>query len=494
MPILTNCKHTDTMNRIATLLSIAFVVVGCMSPTYPSIDVPSGGTDASDRQIIDYIDKRLEEEYYWLDEVMERGGSFNRTVQWEKYLNNSLQRLTTNADDGYVNAKGQRIFYSYIRDVNGDTRTATSTTGFGLGLYYTIISLENNRLAFVINNVYEGSPAAAADLRRGDMIISVNGAEIDHNNYATLFNLIEYNTATELRLIAQRQTAANANEASIVATLQKGSYMASPVAYHTVITVPNSQKRIGYLVYTAFDNDYDDDLLEALAMLAAEGVDSFILDLRTNGGGHVSSAVKLCSALVGVEYVGATLTELRRNPANKTSLGDTINVLEDVGVDLGLDELTVICSDYSASASELVVMGLRGLDIPVTLIGTTTEGKNCGMDVTRRTFGNTTVEYAPITFMCYNAKGFGSWGEGITPDIDLSVDNKLGVKDEYFPMPRSSWGDLSYDIGLAAAVASITGKKVSTATPTATRSDDGYMPAMRLERPFVGTLYEVPEQ
>lgn len=481
------------MRRVIIILVSLCAMVGCMSPSYSSIDNPSAGGDATSKQIVDYIDKRLEEEYYWLDEVLERGGSFNRTLRWDRYLANSLSRLATNTDDGYYNDKGQRIFYSYIRDVNSATR-ATTTTGFGLELYYTIVMLESNTLGFVINNVHAGSPAEAADLRRGDMIISVNGKSIDPTNYMTLFNSIEYNTATELRLVAQRQTAANANEATVAATLQKGSYIASPVAHHSVITVPNSDKRIGYLVYTAFENDYDEELLAALATLSAEGVDSFILDLRTNGGGHVSSAVALCSALLGAKHAGATLTELRRNPKNKTSIGNTTSVLEDVGVSLNLEELTVICSAYTASASELVVMGLRGLDIPVTVIGTTTEGKNCGMDVTRRTFGKTTVEYAPITFMCVNAKGFGAWGEGIAPDVDLSTDNALGVKDEHFPMPRTEWGDVKYDIGLAAAVASVTGKKITTADFSATRANIAMPSTIVVDRPFVGALYEVEEE
>ena len=265
----------------AVIILLGFIaMVGCTSPSYPSIDQPSGGGDVTSRQIVDYIDKRLEEEYYWLDEVMERGGSFNRTLRWDKYLANSLQRLETNGDDGYVNAKGQRVLYSYIRDASSTTRTAASTTGFGLELYYTIVSLDEQgkNLGFVVNNVYAGSPAEAADLRRGDMIIYVNGADIDHNNYVSLFNSIEYNTASELRLIAQRQTATSANDASIVATLQKGTYVANPVAHHSVITVPNSDKRIGYLVYTGFDNDYDEELLAALASLKAEGVDNLILD------------------------------------------------------------------------------------------------------------------------------------------------------------------------------------------------------------------------
>jgi hypothetical protein len=84
------------------------------------------------------------------------------------------------------------------------------------------------------------------------------------------------------------------------------------------------------------------------------------------------------------------------------------------------------------------------------------------MDVTRRTIDGTTVEFAPITFMCFNAKGFGNWGEGIEPDIDLTNDsNEMGVSDKNYPLPRADWGDINHDIALAAAVAKITGKNVS---------------------------------
>lgn len=69
----------------------------------------------------------------------------------------------------------------------------------------------------------------------------------------------------------------------------------------------------------------------------------------------------------------------------------------------------------------------------MTLVGSTTEGKNCGMDVTRTTIANTdvTVEYAPITFMCFDAKGYGGWGEGINPDVDLTNEaNEFGLCDK----------------------------------------------------------------
>ena len=86
---------------------ITMLAVACASPYIPSIDNPTPPTN-EDSDIIAYIDKRLAEEYYWLDEVEEKSASFNRSQQWENYLDDSLLKLTTNGDDGHANKDGSR--------------------------------------------------------------------------------------------------------------------------------------------------------------------------------------------------------------------------------------------------------------------------------------------------------------------------------------------------------------------------------------------------
>lgn len=453
------------MRRVLYL--IALLVVACTKSPYPGIDSPNniGGT-AKDQNIIAYIDKRLEGEYYWLDEVVEKRSQFNRNLKWDSYLDNTLGRLKTNGDDGYVNSKGQRAFYSYIRDVSSTTRA--DINGFGIGLHYTIatIDAEKGRYGFVVEKAFPNSPAAEAGVVRGDVITMIGGSYITSSNYYHYFMSIENNSTAQLELTLRRQTDGNSYDM----TLTKGKYAKTPVLHHGVIEVDG--KKIGYLVYTSFDQEYNQDMLDAIMELKAAGVEEFILDLRCNSGGAVTSAVRLCSALMPQRYEGQTLCSLVRNPNNTISNQITDYKLEKTGEILSLESLTVICSDYTASASELVVMGLRGLDVPVTLVGSQTEGKNCGMDVTRKMIDGTTVEFAPITFMCFNAKGFGDWGEGIVPDIDLTKENnEAGVSDKNYPLPRADWGDYNHDIALAVALAKITGRSVSDTTRSTTLVD-----------------------
>lgn len=473
------------MRIVAPLL--ALLMVACTTPPYSGIDYPAQGGGADNKSIIAYIDQRLEEEYYWLDEVLIKGGSFNRHMAWDSYLDASLARLETNTDDGYVNKSGQRIYYSYIEKTNNTTRATAE--GFGIDLHYTIavIDRDNAHYGFLVESVYPASPAEEAGMRRGDIITMVDGKNISSSNYASLFNSIQLNTSHTVRLQYRRQT----DGQSYAATLNKAPYTPTTVIHSSILDIEGTDKRIGYLVYTGFETDYDTELLAALEGMAAEGVEELILDLRSNNGGALSSAVKLTSALLPAEYEGKTLCTIKRNPKNKVAQTSSDFTLKDTGTILNLRRLTVICSGYSASASELVIMGLRGLDIPVMLIGASTQGKNCGMDVTRRKIGNTYYEYAPITFMCFNAKGFGEWGEGIAPDVLLTEDNAYGVKDSNYPLPRCPWGDVEHDVALNVAVAHL------TATPAATtRHGESFAPTatIELERQTQGIrLYGVEE-
>lgn len=462
---------------------IAVLAVACTSPYIPSIDNPAPPT-SEDSDIIAYIDKRLAEEYYWLDEVEEKSASFNRSQQWENYLDDSLLSLTTNGDDGHTNKDGSRTLYSYIREIDDNTRA--EVTGFGISLHYTIaiIDKDNGYYGFIIEDVYANSPAEQGGVKRGDVITQVNSDYITKNNYYTLFNSIENNSATSLTLNLLRQT----SKEQFSAKLSKASYQPTTVAHHEVFTIEGYDRKIGYLVYTGFESEYDDGLLAAIGDLATEGAQELILDLRTNGGGSLKSAIKLASSLLGGSYNGTIFCSVERNPRNISSETKSEYGLEDTGISLGIDHLTVIASGYSASASEIIIEGLRGIDIPVTIVGSTTEGKNCGMDVTRRHIGSIYLEYAPITFMCFNAKGYGDWGKGIAPDIDLTTDNAIGISDSNYPIPRAEWGDRGYDIGLVAAIASVTGQKVSTSATRSTATDSALAPAIALCRPARGTL------
>ena len=438
-------------------------------------------------EVTAWVDQRLQDEYYWLDIYKENIDKFDYSLDYDKFLSTSLLSLTGNEMDGYT-SNGTRHLYSYItRESTGRAADDRMVNSFGIIIapnYYG--GDEEGTAMLVVEHVYPGSPAAEAGLVRGNLITKVDGVAIPAptaslQQFYTLRNKLEYGTGS-MTIEGERMDRKSGRYLTYRHSLTSADYDPSPVAYYSVLKLDeeiNAQinpdgKKIGYLSYLGFESEFNDDLIEALSYLAARGVTDLILDLRLNGGGSVDTSTMLGSMLLSEDYVGKTYATLKRNPENKLFPKDELDtecliVKNGIGEEfentdlpnLNLPELWVITSSYTASASEMVIKGLEGLDVPVKLVGKTTNGKNCGMDVMERVFGTYKYTYAPITFMNYNAKGDNDYSDGIKPgapvvsgvsgvDFDKHYSPANPTKDDLsyecyaFPIPRANWAELNF--------------------------------------------------
>ena len=227
------------------------------------------------------------------------------------------------------------------------------------------------------------------------------------------------------------------------------------------------------MVYSAFESGFDQELFDVFKEFKNQGIEELILDLRYNGGGDVTSANLISSCIAGDFCIGKTFASYRYNdgrmkalnnqrPIQKFvySLYDNLNTsLSDGG--LNLRKIYCLVTDDSASASELVINALRGIDIEVVLIGTTTHGKNVGMEGVELTVDTDKYLLFPITFQAYNAKGFGDFENGFTPDYEINENKPNG---EYF----EGYGDFGTESDplYAKAISLISGTDLVTTTPT----------------------------
>lgn len=435
----------------------------------------AGATD----EVVKWVDQRLQDEYYWLDEYKEKLNTFDYTLAYDKFLSTSLLSMTTNMEDGYVSG-GTRYLYSYITQESAtradDDRMENS---FGILIAGRYFGGSNNTAILVVEHVYPGSPAANAGLKRGDTITKVDNATIPAptdnagiQQFYTIRNKLESGTGS---ITIEGETYDKQTQKDIVfrKTLTAADYLPSPVAHYTVLefdeavakVINPDGKKIGYLSYLGFEMEYDAELIEAMEYLAAKGITDLILDLRVNGGGSVNTSTMLGSMLLSESYVGKTYATLKRNPKNKLFPAEYLNddcLITKNGLgdefenkdlpNLDLPELWVIASNSTASASEMVIKGLEGLDVPVHIVGKTTNGKNCGMDVMEKTFGSYIYTYAPITFMNYNAKGDNDYADGIKPQVNFDdYYNESNIQSSYqtyqcyvFPMPMNEWAEMNF--------------------------------------------------
>lgn len=241
------------------------------------------------------------------------------------------------------------------------------------------------------------------------------------------------------------------------------------------------EHKIGYLVYASFDAAFDGELLDALQAFKDAGINDLILDLRLNGGGYVMSSRMLASCIAGARCEGQVFQYYRYNDTRMASpemmAAETGQAYDESkgrfyeefiygdyrgadlrGYALNLPRLYVIVSSGTASASEAVVNGLRGIGLEVVLVGQKTNGKNVGMEGVYLEDGAYEYLFMPVSFQGYNARLETVDPNGLAPDA-LKADWNNGYEE---------FGSLDDDC-LEYAVTSITGQSVRSSEPAAQR-------------------------
>ncbi|WP_369753328.1 S41 family peptidase [Flavobacterium sp. WC2409] len=278
-----------------------------------------------------------------------------------------------------------------------------------------------------VRYILPNSDAATKNIQRGSIFYGVNGTQLTISNYQTLLGADSYT----LNLADYNGGAITSNGKSV--DLVKTTVAENPILINKVIT--NGAHKIGYLMYNGFYAEYDTQLNAAFESLKSQGITDLVLDLRYNGGGSVLTATRLASMITG-QYTGQIFAKQQWNSKindyfasnNPEALNN--NFTDQIGTtpinSLNLSKIYILTTKSTASASELVINGLKPY-MDVVQIGDITTGKNVG-SVTlydSPTFGkdnrNPNHRYAmqPIVLKIINAAGFGDYYNGLTPTYQL---------------------------------------------------------------------------
>ncbi len=416
------------------------------------------------------------ESYLWNEEYKKL--DIDLTCSYSDFLNKHLLAMgdVNEEDGGYYRASqangGERFIYSFISENQNVSTKSMAVAGLGFGPFLsTALSENGDDMGIAVSYARVGSPAQQAGLRRGDVIISVNGTRLTKSNYRSYMNSLYASPSgsyvfTYLRYEQNNTGGYNLNQyQSGTATAEAHVY--DPVLYASIIKDPdNEATKIGYLVFEAFQYECQEFLVQAIDEFIAAGINEMILDLRFNTGGDMSQSRWLSGCIAGEANWDKTFAKVVYNDESsedwKFNYGYS-NDSDQLGLpkDLHLNRLFVITSYNTASSAELVINALRGIDMPVKLIGCNTEGKNVGMRTSELKFENRSFTFAPITFWTFNAKGFGDFRNGFTADEYVNNDNTSynDDADNVFPYSFGDWGNMDYNIALQWAYCDITGKK-----------------------------------
>lgn len=251
-------------------------------------------------------------------------------------------------------------------------------------------------------SVVPGSPAEEVGLKLGDLIISADGQ--------SLAGLSSEQAVSLLRGV----------EGSIVQiSVQQGSETkAFTITRRAIIepTVTGSvlDGHIGYLDLKSFGSDTPEEFELAVMNVMEESnqeVDSWIVDLRFNGGGYLSSAIDLAGYFIGPQVTiqvrdRSGVLYLYQAPEQPFTLNKPIIFLT---------------NEYSASASEILAVTVKDYH-KASIVGTTTYGKGTVQNMFELSNGGV---FKMTVDQFYSPFGNKINEVGITPDVVIQQADSL---------------------------------------------------------------------
>lgn len=209
----------------------------------------------------------------------------------------------------------------------------------------------------VISEPYEGSPAAKAGVRAGDIIRKVNNQSLEGKKSDDVSTAMKGQPGSTLVLEVFRPSANKTMTFNIV----REEIKLPNIPYSGML-----DNNIGYLKLDQFTDKAGSEVRESFMKLKEEGMKYFILDLRNNGGGLEGEAVKIMNLFVDK---GITIVE------NKGKIPEQQHVFKTVANPVDKDiPIVVLVNEHSASASEIVSGAFQDLDRAV-IVGKKTYGK-----------------------------------------------------------------------------------------------------------------------
>ena len=296
----------------------------------------------------------------------------------------------------------------------------------GYGAEWLVVAATPPRLA-VVAYTHPNSPAttAPANLARGAIVLTVDGVDVENGNDIDTLNAglfpVQAGETHQFTILDLGSVTPRA------VTLQSANVTMDPV--QNVGVVGTATGNVGYILFLDHLATAEQALIDAVNQLQPAGITDLVLDIRYNGGGFLAIASELAYMIAGaVPTAGRTFEEVRFNDKHPSTNPVTGSPLEPVpflttavGLStpsgqglptLNLPRVFVLTGPNTCSASEAIMNSLQGVNVEVIQIGSTTCGKPYGFFPA----DNCGTTYFSIQFQGFNAKGFGDYPDGFSPN------------------------------------------------------------------------------
>ncbi|MCC7478437.1 S41 family peptidase [bacterium] len=261
-----------------------------------------------------------------------------------------------------------------------------------------------------VEQVFEGSPAAAKGLEKDDIIVSVDGEDTRNMILPEVASKIKGEPGTPVKLELIRPASGE---------LLKIDLVRSEVTYKSIQDVHMLEGGVGYIKLTTFAEKTADDFRDAMEDLSAKGMKSLIIDLRDNSGGLLEAAVGVADCFIDEGMIVEVAIRSKNHQTEKLFANPNSKKYK--------LPVVVMVNAGSASSSEVLTSALRDYGV-ARVFGDRTFGKGVVQAVTPMEWEGPNIKSAlSVTIGKYYTKSKTEiHGSGLEPDLWYNFQNELG--------------------------------------------------------------------
>lgn len=304
-------------------------------------------------------------------------------VDTEKLVDGAVAGIAEATGDPYTRYMTQEEYQSML--------TSGKQTYGGLGVH---ITYDVDTQGIVILGIMPNTPAVDADLKIGDVILSVDGTVVNAKTYYDCVDKLKGEAGSEVSLIIKR------DDQTMEKIVKRADILPNNVESEIL------ENNIGYIRIWAFDNNVYQQYKTEYAKLMSKNISGLVIDVRNNPGGLVSDTISILKEMLPKCDIVKLVYKDESQRVYKCDGKNQIKI-----------PVAVLVNSKSASASEILASAIKDSKIGV-LVGNKTYGKGIVQEI-EQLDGKGAMSITVAKY--YTASGVEIHGNGIEPDISVDI-------------------------------------------------------------------------
>jgi len=357
------------------------IVVGAIVTTITAVIVVNSINKSKENAVLEVPEDKIEKLEY-LYNLIDR--VYLEDIDEDTMMEGIYEGLLDAVGDPYTEYYTKEEFDKFKEEMSGEY--------YGIGV---MVSQDLRTNIITVTNVFEGAPSYEAGMQVGDIIYKVSGTDITSMSVSEVVSMIKGAKGSKVEIVVVR----DGEEKTF-------SVERRPVAIPSIES-KMLEGNIGYIQIVQFEDNTDEQYVEAFNKLVDQGMKALVVDVRDNPGGSLDTVVNILDTVLPKGLIVYTIDKNGNKEEHKGKDNNEINI-----------PLVVLTNGNSASASEIFAAAIQDYE-KGTIIGTTTYGKGIVQRLIPFSDG-TAIKITISTY--YSPKGNNIHGEGVTPDIELEYD------------------------------------------------------------------------